>query len=230
MLLDISIPIRDNMTTWPGDPPVSLTPVTSVDSGDPTSLCLLTMGTHTGTHVDAFSHVQAGNEALHEMVLDPFIGKALVVTIQNEAAITRDELKQLALHGLDWRDVPRVLFRTRNSLQDPPYFMRPFAQDFVTLSTDAAEFLADAGVRLVGVDGFSVDSFFAEGLPVHNILMNKKVYILEGLYLKDATDGWYELLCLPLKIQNGDGAPSRAVLRPWKEPVEEASVKTGLVV
>ncbi len=106
-----------------------------------------------------------------------------------------------------------MLCKTRNSqlwTGDPT----EFATDFVYLSPDAAQWLVDHGYELVGVDYLSVEQFevAGEGAPTHHILLEAEVVAVEGLNLAGVSEGRYTLVCLPLKIQAGDGAPCRAIL------------------
>ncbi len=81
-----------------------------------------------------------------------------------------------------------------------------------TLTGDAAEFLVTLGVKLVGIDYMSVEKYHSKDHAGHLAFLNAGVVILEGLDLSGVGPGWYELICLPLKIEGGDGAPARAVL------------------
>jgi arylformamidase len=86
-------------------------------------------------------------------------------------------------------------------------------KNYVSLSEDAAEYLAEKGVVLFGIDAPSVDAWNSEDLPVHRILLKNNIAILEGLRLESVSPGDYELICLPLKLAGCDGAPVRAILR-----------------
>ncbi|MEB3287111.1 MAG: cyclase family protein [Vampirovibrionales bacterium] len=214
-LYDISVPIENAMATWPGDPPVEVEKRMDVHAGDPATVSNLNAGVHTGTHVDAFSHFLKDGKTLSEMPLEPYIGKALVIQVQNPASIPLSELHRYDLSGYE-----RILFKTVNS--DSLWSQKPFNEHFCHLQPQAAEHLVKMGVKLVGIDYLSVEGYHADTLykehypqpaATHHILLNAGVYILEGLYLADVPPGEYELLALPLKIAGADGAPARAVLR-----------------
>jgi arylformamidase len=214
-LIDISIPLSHQMIAWPGDPGVEITRTLDVCCGDPATVSFLKLGSHTGTHVDAFSHFKQDGHSLSEMDVSPYIGPAVVVEIEDPEKITLGELQRNPSF-LDLRKAERVLFKTVNSEQE--WYKQPFNEHFCHLNPHAADFLVELGVKLVGIDYLSVEAFHAKTLyeeeaPTHHRLMNAGVYILEGLTLKGVKPGWYELLCLPLKLENGDGAPARAVLR-----------------
>ena len=88
-----------------------------------------------------------------------------------------------------------------------------FVEDFVYISKEGAQYLVDRGVRTIGVDYLSVGGFFRDGVETHRILLGAKVWIIEGLNLSRIKPGKYELLCLPVKVRDSDGAPARALLR-----------------
>ena len=212
-LIDFSVPVENGMVTWPGDPAVDITRRLDLACGDAATVSALSLGAHTGTHVDAFSHFKPDGAPLHAMDLSRYVGKALVIDIQNPLAVTADELAQ---HRSDLENADRVLFRTQNSHQ--PWHRLPFDEHFCHIAPDAARLLADCGIQLVGIDYLSVESYQAQALygqkaPTHHILMDAGIYIVEGLYLSEVLPGWYELICLPLSIANADGAPARVLLR-----------------
>jgi arylformamidase len=88
----------------------------------------------------------------------------------------------------------------------------PFPEEFVCLAPEGARWVVERGISLVGVDFLSVEAQGAEGHPVHHALLSAGVVIVEGLDLGEVDPGDYTLVCLPLKIADGDGAPARAVL------------------
>jgi arylformamidase len=88
-----------------------------------------------------------------------------------------------------------------------------FSEDYACLTEDAAAYLVEKGIKLVAVDYLSVDAFDTDYYPVHRRLLEGGVAVVEGDDLSGVPAGDYELICLPLKIKNGDGAPARVVLR-----------------
>lgn len=212
-IIDISVPISDSLTTWPSDPGVSCCQTHSIQQGDVANVSALHAGVHTGTHVDAFHHFLPKGQALHQMPLDPWIGPCRVIEIEHEQCITQVELEPYQPQKGE-----RLIFKTRNS--QSPWYQEPFNQQFIYIQPQAAQYLAQCGVQLVGIDYLSVEQFGAEGAPTHHALLNAGIYIIEGLYLNTVTPGPYELIALPLSLagpvgtQGADGAPCRAVLRP----------------
>jgi arylformamidase len=165
MIYDVTVPITNTMPVWPGDPPVHLL-LKSHESRDKThvvSLTAITMGSHTGTHIDAPFHMIQGGKRLNEFPLDILVGKAKVLEIPAVRSIGRAELE-----GGNWDGVERVLFKTENSAhwQDGKFY-----EEFVYLEPDGAEFLAQRGVRLVGIDYLSIDKFQSPSHPTHFALL-----------------------------------------------------------
>lgn len=204
--IDVSLPLRTGMVHWPGDPGVMLRRVKDLSRGDDCTLSAISMGAHSGTHVDAPSHFLKGARDLDSLPLDVAVGPARVIAIRHSGVITPEELRP---HRL--RRGERVLFKTGNSgrcFRDDD-----FVKDFVSISPGAAQLLAERGVRLVGIDYLSVGGFFANGREIHEILLRAGIWILEGLNLSRVRPGPVELVCLPLRIVGGDGAPARAIVR-----------------
>lgn len=195
------------MPHWPGDIPVQIRQTMNMNGGDVCNLRTLSMSAHTGTHMDAPLHFVAAGASIDAMPPDATVGPARVIPIEHERAITREELSRHAPQAGE-----RLLFRTRNS-QKRLDRCRLFLKNFVALESDAARYLVECGVRTIGVDYLSVGAFGGEGVETHQILLGAGVWIVEGLDLSAVEPGTYEFLCLPLRIQGGDGAPARAVLR-----------------
>jgi arylformamidase len=204
---DISLPISPTMPVWPGDPRIRIDRTSSIRNGDGCNISRLEMGTHTLTHVDAPRHMTDRGLPVNRLPLNLLIGPALVVEPRLEGnLITATDLGELGI-----RSDERLLIKTRNSnlWMGGPY---EFESDFVALTKDAAHWLLTKGIKLVGVDYLSVEAFDAQDLEVHHTLLEGGVIILEGLNLSQVPEGRYQLICLPLKVQDGDGAPARVVL------------------
>jgi len=201
-IFDISVPIRDGMLHYAGNPPVHVTRVHSLEDGEPANVSELDMGAHSGTHVDAPDHFIEGGAGAEALPLDALIGPAEVV----DATAATSALDLATLRGLELppRESERILFKTRNSqLWDRSEFTR----DFVRLNGEAAAYLVKRGARLLGIDYLSIGDADA-----HRILLSAGIVCVEGLDLRGIEPDRYELICLPLKLVGSDGAPARAVL------------------
>jgi arylformamidase len=204
-IYDLTVPLSPQLPTFPGDPPFLMEPAGRIADGHPCNLSRLTLGTHSGTHVDAPYHFVEGGARVDELPLEILTGKARVISVPAREAVDRADLE-----ALDLRDDLRLLVRTRNSgqLRQPEF--RP---DFVHLTPEAASYLVQVGIKLVGWDYLSLEKFGRTDFPAHHALLGAGVVIVEGLDLSQVEPGEYELTCLPLKLAGGDGAPARVVLR-----------------
>jgi arylformamidase len=206
-IYDVSLTISPDMATWPGDPGVVLDRISKIEEGAEANVSSIALGVHTGTHVDAPWHFISGGPTIETLDLNILTGPALVVHLPYTTAMITTEV-------LDALDIPvdtiRLLFRTRNSRywEENP---KTFQQDYVAIQPDAARKLVDMGVRLVGVDYFSVAPYHDQ-IPTHQVLLGAGIAVVEGLSLGAVEAGIYKLYCLPLKLGGSDGAPARAIL------------------
>jgi arylformamidase len=204
--IDISVPLYSGMVHWPDNPPVKIERMLDMNRGDKCNVSTLAMGSHTGTHMDAPLHFIKTGKGLDRMPLDATIGPARVIAIRDAESIKPDEL-----HPHKIKRGERILFKTRNSTKS--WKSDAFDERFVYISKEAAQYLADRCIRTVGVDYLSVGGYKRDGLETHRALLGAGIWIIEGLNLSKVKPGSYELVCLPLKVLNGDGAPARAILR-----------------
>lgn len=206
-IFDITVPIRDDMPIYEGDPGVKIDSWSAFARGDSSNVSTLNFGAHTGTHVDAPAHFVEGARKIDAVSLDVLIGPARVIRVGDEMT----EINAEFIRNYDLQSVERVLFHTRNS----GFWNQGFRKDFTHLLPEAAQILVDQGIKLVGTDYLSIEKFHSGHHKTHLTLLSNNVVIVEGLNLSDVPEGDYELICLPLKISDGtgDGAPARAVLR-----------------
>jgi arylformamidase len=212
-IYDLSVPLCDEIPTYPGDPGIEIRDWFSLAQGDSANVSVLRFGAHTGTHVDAPAHFIEGAARVESLSLDVLIGEAHVVEVPKD----RNSIDEVFVNDHCPPEAQRVLFKTRNS--DFWSGPRQFRKDYTYLELDAAKQLVNRGIVLIGIDYLSIEQFGQEGHPTHLALLSQGVVILEGLNLCDVSPGRYELICLPLRIRSGkgDGAPARAVLRTLPE-------------
>lgn len=204
-LLDISVPLMAGVPTYPGNPAFELQPIKRIAEGGSSNVSRVSMGTHTGTHVDAPRHFFDSGAGVDELPLDLLIGRARVVEIPHRGGIGQEDLA-----AADLREDLRVLLKTANSAL---WNSSEFRQDYAHLTEAGAQYLVDQGVKLIGIDYLSVEQYRKAGAPAHHALLSAGVVVIEGLNLSEADAGMYELYCLPLRIAGADGAPARVVLR-----------------
>jgi len=203
---DITLTLSPELPCWPGDTAFELERVQKIDEGATANVSSLTMSAHMGTHVDAPDHFLNNGKTVEKLALSVLSGRAYVLNLPEVDLITAAILEQAEIPPR----TRRVLFKTRNS----EYWSRQlkdFQTDFVAISPDAAQYLVDRGVKLVGIDYLSIAPYH-QGLVTHQILLKAGMVILEGLDLSAVSPGRYTLFCLPLKLAGSDGAPARAIL------------------
>jgi len=204
-LIDVTVPLDAGLPTYPNNTPFSLEPVKRLARGDSSNVSTLHMSAHTGTHVDAPRHFFDNGPGAEGLPLEMLIGRTRVIEVASRAGIAADDFSQIDLS----EDV-RLLIKTHNSrLWGSP----EFHTDYVGVTESAARHLVDHGIKVLGVDYLSVEKFRTPGAPAHRVLLGAGTIVIEGLNLADVEPGFYDMICLPLRIVGADGAPARVVLR-----------------
>ena len=210
--ITVPMPVDKPMAYWPID---SMEPkierILDVENGDPVTMSQININSHNGTHLDAPLHFIRGGSPIDQMPLDTTVGRARVIEIKDPVSIEVAELEPYNIQSGE-----RILFKTQNS--EKAYKTAKFYEGYVYISNEAVHFLAEKKVRLVGLDYITIGSFKdLDSIGVtHQTLLGNGVYILEMINLSGVKPGEYELLCLPLRMENGDAGPCRAILRPLK--------------
>lgn len=202
-LYDISRPLSASTPTWPGDTTFQYVVNWSKAESGSVNVGKLTMSVHTGTHVDAPFHFDDEGRRMNALPLDLYVGAARVVELSGRTSLGAEDFAQVDLEGVE-----RLLVKTL-SWSDP----NQFPSTICYLRADLPAFLAEKGVRLIGVDVPSVDPLDSKELTAHHGLHQHNIQILEGLWLDHVEEGDYELIALPLALVDADGSPVRAVLR-----------------
>jgi arylformamidase len=205
-LIDISVPVNPKLPVWPGEAQPVITHKLRMSEGADANVTHLAVGSHTGTHIDAPLHFVDGGKTTLEIPLDKLIGLCQVVDLQGKTSITAADLEALRLP----EGIQKILFKTDNSRlwADPTH---PFFEDFCALTADAAQWVVDHGVHLVGIDYLSIQ-LYHDSFETHVILLSNETVIVEGLDLRHVEPGAYRLICLPLKVAGVEGTLARAVL------------------
>lgn len=206
-LFDISLTIAEDLPTWPGDPKIELKKISQIKDGEMANVTHISATVHMGTHVDAPDHFLGNGQTVENLPLDLLVGPASVVELEQDGQISAADLQNAQIP----EGTKRLLIKTANS-KIWADGIREFKEDFIALEGDAAAYLVDQGVEVVGVDYLSAAPF-ADPVPTHRILLEAGVLIIEGLNLSGIAAGEYTLLCLPLKIKAADGAPARVLLQ-----------------
>lgn len=204
---DLSPRVGESIAVFPGDTPYRRRVLLGFESGHTLALSGIETTLHLGAHADAPNHYHPRGVAIDERDLNLYVGLAQVVDV---SGLPRGERVGISHWGKRAVQAPRVLFRT-GSFPDPNHWNG----DFNSLSPELLNFLADQGVRLVGIDTPSVDPAESKALEAHQALYARDFAVLEGLVLEGVPEGVYELTALPLRLAGADASPVRAVL--WKK-------------
>ncbi len=201
---DISVTIKNGVVHYPGSTAVEVALKKSMERGDSGNTSSLSCSAHTATHVDAPFHFIQDGMTIPQLDLSTLMGTARVAALDVEGEILPKHLETLDLKGVE-----RLLFKTRNSnfMYEPE-----FREDYTHFGVPGSQFLVSRGIKLVGIDYITVEAYGVRGAPAHKVLLGSGMIILEGIDLRAIEPGDYQLICLPLKLEPGDGAPARAVL------------------
>ncbi len=204
-MYDISA-LLGEVAAFPGDTPFHREMVSMAAAGDDCDLSTLMLSAHAGTHIDAPAHFINGGKTIDQYPPERFVLPAQVVSVEGEESISWEDMKYTGIE-----EGEALLFKTDNS-QKGLLRRRIFSENFVHLSKEIARNLVDLGISLVGIDYLSVDKYGDDPAPVHRLLLENDILILEGIDLGKVPPGRYALICPPIKIQAGEAAPCRAVL------------------
>jgi arylformamidase len=204
-VIDISVALERPLPSWPGSSGHRTRRSMSIEAGDMANMTELQMDVHAGTHVENSLHFLADGQPLSAVALERLIGPALVVAVTGPA-ITPQLLEEAEVT----RGTSRLLLKTSNSAlwhaADPS-----FRTDYVALTRDAAGWLVERGIDLVGIDYLSIQRY-GDDPETHRVLMRAGVAIIEGLDLSEVDPGPYQLVCLPLRLASAEAAPARVIL------------------
>ncbi len=203
-IIDISQKLQPGIAVWPGDTEFQNFWVMRMDRGDSCNVGSVTMSLHTGTHADAPLHFVPEGGTPVDSDLTPYIGPAVVIDVGTVDAIRPEHAKDAVNAG-----AKRILFRTGTAQ------VNHWNDEFAYFSPDAARFLVDSGVILVGIDTPSIDRSDSKTLDSHKLFASGNVGLLENLVLDHVSPGQYELIALPLKLAGMDASPVRAILRTY---------------
>jgi len=204
-IYDVSAQFSPQLPFYPGDVVMDTQEFMSMSGGDIANISLITFGTHTGTHFDTPKHMIDSGKTLDDFPIERFTGSALVVEARGKPAVTAEDIRQIQSDIFG----KTVLFKTDNvgAMWDSN-----FKKDYVYISDDAAQLLAEAEPNCVGIDYLSIEKLNSPSFGAHKALMKKDILILEGLVLDNVPPGEYLMMAFPLKIPGGNGSPARVVL------------------
>lgn len=203
-LWDISPALSSASPVFPGDVRYTQRWTMTLGPACPVNVAAVSMTAHAGAHADAPLHYSEGGASIGQLDLDPYLGPCRVVHVLDAGPLVEPERLERIASALPARVLIRTCHRARTVWSD----------DFTALAPASIDWLADRGVRLVGIDTASVDPATSSDLPSHRRLSARDLRVLENLVLDEVAEGDYELIALPLKLTEADASPVRAVLRP----------------
>ena len=199
-IIDISWAIGEFTPVYPGDPET----VIKQEVGETSTHSTITMGSHTGSHLDAPSHVFKDGKSIDQLPLDIFYGPCRVLDFSD----VKEAVKVSDLEAKDIQEGERILLKTNNSERG----FEEFFTDYIYLDGDAAEYLVEKKVKLIGIDSWSIKQKGSKDLRPHLVFLEKNIPIVESINLKNVAEGEYIVIGFPLKLPGLDGSPLRVVL------------------
>lgn len=209
---DITETYEKGMLRYPSFKDFELVFDREYDLGNTMAQSHFEMNSHLGTHLDSPYHMIKDGKRIEDYELDRFIGKCQVVTLKERGCIGEEDLKKINI------EAERLIFKTDNYEK-----LNCGSFENVYFKEDAGAYLASLGIRLIGVDCFSVDRIGSKSYQAHMAILGNEIAILEGIFPQDVPDGIYFMMCLPLKIASAEGCPCRVLL--FEYPEIEAYIK-----
>jgi arylformamidase len=197
-----------NLKPPPANPPSSVYRIQDVNKGDPVTMARIELISHDGTHIDAPLHFIPGGSTIDKMPIEATNGPCRVIEIKDEKDITVKELEPYKIKAGE-----RLLFKTKNSPH--VYDVKQYNGAYVALTPETANYLVAKKIRLVGLDYLTVGHMEPSDdiNKIHKAFLGNGIYILEAVNLDGVPAGKYELMCLTLRIENGDAGPCRVILK-----------------
>ncbi|MFW6147098.1 MAG: cyclase family protein [Thermodesulfobacteriota bacterium] len=206
-IIDLNHTISPNMPVYPGtEAPEFSTPCTIKEMGFLERK--LTLYSHTGTHIDAPAHIIPGAKALDQMTPDRFVGKGALIKLRGKESSTI-EVDFLKSHQQQIERCEFLLFHTG---WGDLWGKDAYYQGYPVLSHDAAAWLSGFPLKGIGADTISADEAGSVTFPIHTVLLEHDIVIIENLTnLEALPDHGFDFFCFPLKLEKADGSPVRAV-------------------
>lgn len=209
--IDITYSIQEKMPPYPGQPEVELGKLCAIGKeGAVSNVTLIDTSVHTGTHMDAPLHFLEGGADISAMPLETGMGEGKIIEIESGEAVYPEEIQRFEEKYEQIKPGEKVFFKTKNSETD--WSRSPFNDHYIYLSKEAAEYLVKKKISMVGIDYLSISKGDIN-MEVHQHLLGNDCWIVEGLDLRNIEEGLYDIICLPIKIEDADGAPARVVVR-----------------
>ncbi|OGK20171.1 hypothetical protein A3C23_01565 [Candidatus Roizmanbacteria bacterium RIFCSPHIGHO2_02_FULL_37_13b] len=201
-IIDISLALNEQTIIYPGNSPVKIESFKSASGL--TYLSNISLGTHTGTHIDAPRHINEVGVGVDKLDLTNLIGPCRVLDFTKSI----ESIKKEELEASNIQKGERILAKTQNSLRG---FTTTY-DDYIYLSAEGAKYLAELQISVFAIDYLSIKKRGSSDNRPHTEFLNVEIPIIEGVDLSKVEEGEYYLMALPLKLTGLDGSPIRAVL------------------
>jgi arylformamidase len=205
--IDITYSISEDLPKWPGSHGFKSTFRLEIPESV-ANASSFHLDTHYGTHLDAPLHFIENGNSVDQLDLNVLMGPAYIVHIERQKKIGSNDLNKAQIP----QNCKRLLIKTENQALWKSENKSKFYENFAALTSEGAQWIVDRGIELVGIDYLSIQRF-KDGPETHQVLLKNGVVIVEALKLDQVEEGWYELICLPMKLKGLEGAPVRAVLK-----------------
>lgn len=212
---DVTYPIFENMTGWPGQPATQLDTLSCIHCGDTAKVSVLHMSVHSGSHMDAPNHFMAEGIDISRSPFEVGLGQVRIANINCSAEVRPEDLQAYEARTRPLESGERLILRTPNS-DKGLWLQKPFDEDYHGIGPAAAKYIVNRQLQLIGVDYLSVGPFHEGNPQTHRTLLGAKVWIIEGVDLRRVEEGDYEMICLPLKIVGSDASPIRILIKPHR--------------
>ena len=193
-IYDITQPLSEKTPILAGDPKIVFKPRQLGTKTSGVTITEITLGSHSGTHIDAPYHVLKDQPGIQGFQPIDMIGRALVV--QTDTFLMN----------------PYGYLRLSESCKALLFKNYHQKQETTVITQEVLDAICAKGIRVIGVDALSIDRIESKDLPNHRLILRRGIWIVEGLILEEVDAGAYDYIITPLKIQVQDGAPVRALL------------------
>jgi len=201
-IYDVSLLVREGMMVYRGNPKPKIRFVSRIPKGSNNST-LLTLGAHTGTHMDAGLHGANGGWMVSDADLKRLVGNCRVLNLGHvKEGIGEKELRKFKV-----RKGEIIVLKTRNSVRG----FGKFRRDFIHVTLDGAKYLVKHGIAAIAIDSLGIQKSGSGNMKVHNVFLKKRVPIFEGLDLSKVPAGSYFFIGLPVRLK-AEAAPARVLL------------------